>query len=218
MSMVHSPSAHTHRATVKPALALKEPTYEALEEIANAQWSLGSREGASGPVTLLDVQQHNACNHTLSGTIRLGDEIYGFIIDSGDWAGTVVRAWGDPEEVGVADEPEPQEPRTFLPRNPALFHESPAMWSVYLAWRKEPWFREMERSYNYDRHFQPGGKIEGHYRDKAGKRGLVSGYLSDLSEIERDSIAGKATTANSVGMSEANAPSIPTEEAPKDQT
>jgi hypothetical protein len=49
----------------------------------------------------------------------------------------------------------------------------------------------MERSYNYDRHFQPGGKIENHYRDKADKRGLRIGYLSELGAEERDSMGMK---------------------------
>lgn len=171
---------------------LSEPTCEVLDRIANAQWSLGSNGGLVDGVTLLDIQQHNACNHTLSGVIEVDGESYGFIIDSGDWNGTVVRAWGDPDDVGVAPEPEQSEPITFVPRSAALSITSPAMWRVYLAWRKEPWFREMERSYNYDRHFHPGSKTERHYREKAGRRGLVPGYLSDLSDEERASIGAAA--------------------------
>ena len=160
--------------------ALSEPNEDALERIANAQWSLGNKKGTCDGVTLLEVYQHNVCNHTLSGTVEVDGQVYGFIIDSGDWSGTVVRAWGDPEEVGVEPEPEPPEPRTFVPNDDDLAWSRPGMFGVYMAWRKEPWFVEMERSYNYDRHFAPGGKTEGYYRDKASKRGMKPGYLSDL--------------------------------------
>lgn len=161
-------------------LKLSEPTEEALERIANAQWTLGNDGGTHDGVTMLSVYQHNACNHTLSGTVEVDGQTYGFIIDSGDWNGTVVQAWGDPEDVGVAPEPEPPEPRAFVPRDDDLAWKRPGMFGVYMAWRKETWLKDLERSYNYDRHFAPGGKTESYYREKAAKRGLKTGYLSDL--------------------------------------
>lgn len=66
-----------------------EPTNDHLERIADAQWG-GSGDG----IHFSDIYQHNACNHTLSGTIVDGDETYGFTIESGDWNGTVVLGWG----------------------------------------------------------------------------------------------------------------------------
>lgn len=174
---------------------LAEPTVEALERICDAQWSNPGLYKTVDGVTFLDIQQHNACNHTLSGTIDIDGVEHGFIIDNGDWAGTVVRAWGDPEDVGTAPEPEPPEPLTFLPNDRSMFWTRPNMWKVYVFWRKEPWFRDMERGYNYDHHFQPSRYIEGHYREKAAKRGLRIGYLSDLSAEERASIAESGSRA-----------------------
>lgn len=168
---------------------LSAPTDDALERICNAQWENPGLNKPIHGVTFLSIHQHNACNHTLSGTVDIDGVEHGFIIDNGDWNGTEVRAWGDPEDVGMAPEPEPPEQITFLPRDQSLFQTRPEMWRVYLAWRKEPWFREMESGYNYDRHFQPGGYVENHYREKAAKRGLRAGYLSDLTTEERASIS-----------------------------
>lgn len=201
---------------------LKGAPEECLERICDASWGCPDLYKEINGVTFLAIHQHNACNHTLSGTIVHEGQTFGFIIDNGDWAGTEVRAWGDPEDVGVAPEPEPPEPRTFIPRDRGLFLSRPELWSVYLAWRKEPWFRDLERSYNYDRHFQPGGKVEGYYAEKAAKRGLVVGYVSQLGEEERASIEGRpaqvregvslsrgATAPEAAGMPEAG-PGMPT--------
>ena len=55
---------------------------------------------------------------------------------------------------------------------------------VLAYWRKEQWFKDMEQSYNYDRHFAPGGATETYYREKASKKGLVPGYLSHFTDDE----------------------------------
>lgn len=172
---------------------LTEPTDEALERICNASWGRPDLRKTVDGVTFLAIYQHNACNHTLSGTIYIDGVEHGFIIENGDWNGTEVRAWGDPEDVGTAAEPEPPEPLTLLPRDRSLFSDRPGMWGVYLAWRREAWFSELVRSYAYDRHFQPGGFVEGHYRTKAEKRGLRFGYLSELGADERASIEASAS-------------------------
>lgn len=159
------------------ATRLQEPTDNALERICDAHWNK-SGEG----VKFLDIHQHNACNHTLSGTIDVDGVVYGFIIESGDRNGTVVRAWGDPEDVGTYDPGPPPELRTFIPRDPKMHDVNSTNFQLYLLWRKEQWFKEKERAYNYDRHFQPGRLIEGHYRGWAEKKGMTTGYLSSLPE------------------------------------
>lgn len=171
---------------------LAEPPEEALVRIADAQWDKDN--AAKYGVVFLDIHQHNACNHTLSGTIDVDGVVHGFIIESGDWNGTVVHGWGDPEDVGCYLPGEPPEPRTFVPTNRFLFTERPEMFRVYAYWRTQEWFRDMERSYNYDRHFQPGGQVETYYKEKAAKRGLVPGFLSNFTADERaviDEVAGR---------------------------
>lgn len=159
---------------------LTDAPEEALERICEAQWANPGTFVTVHGVTFHDIHRHDACNHTLSGVVDIGGVSHGFVIDNGNNSGTVVREWGNPEDVGIYDPGPPPEPRTFVPTNDALAWERPGMFGVYLAWRKEPWFTDMERSYNYDRHFQPGSKVESHYREKAAKRGLKTGYLSDL--------------------------------------
>lgn len=157
----------------------EEIPYEALERIAEAHWN---RQNADG-VIITDTYQHNACNHTVTGTVDIDGQVFGFVIEMGDWNGTVVNQWGDPDDI-VAYEPPKIEPLTFLPEDPHLLRKRPDMFKVYAIWRKEEWFKEKERAYNYDRHFQPGIAIEKHYREWAGTRGLRIGYLSHLTEEE----------------------------------
>jgi len=154
----------------------KEPSESALERIADAMWNGRQGEG----IVFLDVHQHNACNHTLSGTIDVAGVVHGFIIESGDWNGTVVLGWGDPEDVGTYQEPAPGEPLTFVPCDEFMAFDRPAMFGVYLLWRKEPWFKEQVSGYLYDRHFAPGGKTESHYREWASKKGLKVGLFSAI--------------------------------------
>ncbi len=112
-------------------MKLSKPTDDVHERICNAHWN-GFGEG----VKFLDIYQINACNHVLSGTIQVDDELYGFIIESGDIMGTDVKAWGDPEDVGTYEPPEQGEPLTLIPRNSMLFIDRPYMLAVYKAWQK----------------------------------------------------------------------------------
>ena len=170
-------------------MRIEEPTVEALELIADESWSNPKIGQERNGVTFFDIYQHNACNHTYSGNIVIDGETYGFIIESGDRNGTVVRGWGDPEDVGYFEHPEPPEPYTFLPRNSFdLQVNRPALWGVYLLWRKESWFTEKERGYNYDRHFAPGGKTESYYRDWADKKGMIVGRWSDIKILSDEEI------------------------------
>ncbi len=141
---------------------------EFLEELCDTVWAGKTR---TARVNITSSHTHNACNHTYSGTLLHDGIEYGFIIDNGDWNGTVVREWGLSDDIGTY-EPPPPTIYTFVPTNDTLKEDRPAMWSVYLAWRKTDWFREKERGYNYDRTFAPGGKTESYYRDWAAGRGL----------------------------------------------
>lgn len=146
---------------------------QVMERIADALWN---REGEG--ISFLDIHQHNACNHTVSGTIEHAGESFGFIIESGDIHGTVIHEWGEPEDVGVF-KPAPPTLYTFVPTDPGLELRRPEMWKVYLAWRETPWFKEKERGYNYDRHFQPGSVTEKHYRDWAATKGLMPAIVEE---------------------------------------
>lgn len=148
------------------------PSDEILEYICDAQWNGGKGEG----IHFIDIYQHNACNHTLSGTIDVDGTKYGFIIDNGDLGGTVVREWGLADDVGTYKPEPPGEPLTFVPSGVL----NAGLLKVYHLWRKEAWFKEKERGYLYDRHFAPGCATEKHYREWAAKKGMKIGLLSDV--------------------------------------
>ncbi len=160
------------------ALPLHEPTDEVLERICDAYWHYARGDGDTDGVHFRDVHQHNACNHTLSGTIDVDGIEYGFIIDNGDWNGTQVRAWGAAEDVPTYRH-EPGEPLTFIPRNDIM---GKVAVELYAYWQTQAWFTKLVSDYLYDRHFAPGGKIETHYREAAAKRGLEPGLLSSWEE------------------------------------
>lgn len=159
---------------------LPEPTEEILERICDAGWNKEDTKD----IVFTDIYTHNACNHTYSGTIMVSGIKHAFVIESGDRNGTVVKQWGDPDKVTEFDHGPPPEPRTFIPKDSALSVNSPALFKVYAMWRTQEWFMEKERSYNYDRYFQPGSQIETHYSDWASKKGLKTGYLSHLTPAE----------------------------------
>lgn len=141
-----------------------------LERLADMSWN-GKRTSSDGTIRISDVYQHNAANHTYSGTLLHAGEEFGFIIESGDRNGTLVVDFGPADDVGTFQQPKP-ELYTFVPTNDRLKEERPAMYAVYLAWTKEEWFKEKVRGYNYDRHFAPGSKTETYYREWAAKKGL----------------------------------------------
>lgn len=146
---------------------------ELLERIADAQWNGGKGEG----VHFSDIHQHNACNHTLSGSIEHAGETLHFIIESGDWNGTVVKQWGSIDDVGVFEPPEPTR-FTMVPIDDDLREKNPFMWRAYLSWRKQPRFSELIGKYSYDRHFQPGCATENYWDKKAAERGLKFAFES----------------------------------------
>jgi hypothetical protein len=157
-----------------------EPSEEVLERICNAHWNGQNIDG----VIFLDKYCHDAINYTLSGTVEVEGTIYGFIIDDGNWNGTVVRAWGDPEDVGVYTPPV-KEHLTFVPSDPYV---SDFGLKKYLNVRRQDWFKKLEGEMNYDLHFSPTRKIEKHYSDLAKKKGLRIGLISNQEPRVRDAI------------------------------
>ena len=146
-----------------------EPTSEQLERIADALWN---KRGEG--IQILDVYQHNACNHTMSGII----DGTGFIVEMGDWSGTKVVAWGDPEDMGIYKPPKPTQ-WTFVPDDDLLKYKNPTMYDVYLNhWRKASWFTEQEQKLNYDLHFQPGAFVRNYYNAWAKQKGMKIGVLA----------------------------------------
>lgn len=151
---------------------------EVMERIADAMWS---RKG-DDRLRINNFHTLNACNHVADGDIKHDGKWFSFSIESGDRNGTVIHGWGDLDDVAAYDPPCPII-YDLMPSNRSLEIERPGMFRVYLLWRQEKWFQDLSRSYNYDRHFAPGGKTESHWREKAASRGLI--YVPDGEVKER---------------------------------
>lgn len=139
-----------------------------LQELCDMEWH-GDKK--SGDISISSSHRHDMVNFTHSGTFTHDGVEYGFVIDNGNWNGTVVREWGPADDVAEYEPPKPTY-WTFVPSDPSMKEDRPFMWEVYLAWRKTEWFNEKVRGYNYDKHFAPGGKTETYYREWAAKKGM----------------------------------------------
>lgn len=151
---------------------------EVLTMICDAAWNGGELNG----VKITHTYQHNACNHTYEGDVTFRGEEFSFVVDNGDWAGTVVRQWGDLGDVCfVAPEPPPR--ATFLP---SLSCSNPVLAArIWVLWEKEAWFQEKVHGLNYDRHFAPGGATENHYRQWAESKGMTIGFEDETERVRK---------------------------------
>lgn len=163
-----------------------EDRLTAILEAAYTLLGRSARAGTVDDITFSHIEQHDAINHTLLGYFQHGEEEVCFSIDNGNWNGTVVNEFGEDTDLDPKFErtvyrlharsvpswgPNPGEDVLAYAERVDAWRTRNAL--ILSLWRKEPWFQELERSYNYDRHFQPGGKVEDHYRAKAAQRGLV---------------------------------------------
>lgn len=125
-------------------------------------------------VHLTDVHRHDAINHVLSGTVDVGNEVYGFVVESGNNRGTVVLQWGLEDDIQpyVPDAPVSY---TFTVKNIELKNpeQKAVILNKYNILKETPDFKEKVRAYNYDRHFAPGVVTDKHYTEWADKHGLV---------------------------------------------
>lgn len=140
-----------------------------LERITELVWD---RDGKHEGLSLRDFHSIDVINSVISGTIEHVGVEWGFVIETGDRNGTRIMEWGEAEEVGTYNPPEPEK-RYYVPANDCLFAEKPTMFQMYLQWR-QPNGRipEMEGKMNYDMFFQPGGKTWNHYSEWGAKQGL----------------------------------------------
>jgi len=155
----------------------EEAGEEVMERIADAMWT----QKGDDRLRINNFHTLNACNHVADGDIEHDGKWFSFSVESGDWNGTVIHGWGDLDDVAAYDPPRPTI-YDLMPSNRSLEIERPGMFRVYLLWRQEKWFQDLARSYNYDRHFAPGGKTESYWRGKAASRGLVYAPDSEVNE------------------------------------
>ena len=144
------------------------------ERITEAFWSRQNGGEKRFDVRFIDIHQHNACNHTMTGIVVVDGIDYGFVMESGDWNGTVVKEYGPAEECSqvYSYEPPPETRFKLVPKDDMLEQSNPAKYAIALKWIQQPHIQEKLQSYHYDRHFQPGCVIETHYKEWANKLGM----------------------------------------------
>lgn len=163
----------------------EEVSDDIFQRICEAAYDeVGGRKHSEPHIVIGSIHRHDAINMTFTGTVMMPDGVeYGYVIDDGNWNGTQVREWGFAEDVGDYEPPKPDPWRLFPRKAHFLRCERKGLWNVYLAWRKESWFMGLERSYNYDLYFAPGGLTTSHYTGPdslAAKRGLVWALQSEV--------------------------------------
>lgn len=152
----------------------KEVGDDAVQALFEAFYEHLAGKPDTPPFSFSDVNQINACNYRFMAFYDAPNgEEWCVTCADGDFGGSEVLEFSKDVLLELEE------------HRPTIYSFKPTKWlpqgmfGVYLAWRKEPWFQEMERSYNYDRFFAPGGKTETHYRDKAAKRGLTIATVED---------------------------------------
>ena len=158
---------------------MQGPTHDQLELIVDVHCDSfqHSLPYTSSGVTISERVAINAANHVFTGSIGQID----FAIEAGDMVGTEVHGWGEDEFFDLERFIPP--PPVLLPIDPNLCVERPEMFKVFLLWRKEAWFRDMEGGYSYDRHFAPGCATENYWRSRVEQRGLRLGDRCDLDSM-----------------------------------
>jgi hypothetical protein len=123
-------------------------------------------------VTILDRDRMDAINVRASGIIEVNGNEYWFIVEDGNWNGTVLHAWDYAGEQKFEYHQPTQwtlQPQRHLIDRAIVSGKGPfllAKWDIMAA---RPEIAEIVRSYAYDRYVQPGCVTEDHWRDKAAK-------------------------------------------------
>lgn len=160
--------------TSSPDAAFCRDIPEADQEIVMEMIS----ESASGHIkhdciTMLEIDRLDACNYRSSGILDWKGREYSFIVQDGNWNGTVLEGW---EEAGVQEFEYHQptvwalQPRRDLISDAIVHGKGPFLlmkWDAIL--KNRPEVAAIPGKYAYDRHFQPGGFVERHWTDAAAK-------------------------------------------------
>ena len=124
-------------------------------------------------ITILDWDRMDAINVRASGILDWEGREFWFIVRDGNWDGTALEAW---EETGVQkfEYHEPTvwalQPRRDLISDAIVDGKGPFLlikWDAIL--KNRPEVAAIPGKYAYDRHFQPGGLVEKHWKDAAAK-------------------------------------------------
>ncbi len=125
-------------------------------------------------VTILERDRIDAINVRVHGIVEVNSQEYRFILQDGNWNGTILEDWDGDKEF----EPTPRmiwalQPAADLVDRAILDGKGPFLVLKWDAILKRAEVASIPGKYAYDRMVQPGGKIETHYREQAAKHRLV---------------------------------------------
>ena len=154
-------------------------TTRLLEEFCDCLWDyntdsllkMSEYRGKDFTITIASVHRFDNINCEVHGFVEIEDKEYEFVIEDGNWNGTVVKEWSLDKKIQYT--PPVSERPVFVPKDPRLKENSPALYNVYLKWKKEEWFKEKERQYAYDMYFSPCAKTHMWWREWLDKKGLT---------------------------------------------
>ena len=143
---------------------------DVLTAIAEAAQGCGNDDR----ITILEVDRIDAINVRAQGIIEIDDVEHVFIVEDGNWNGTVLHSWDDDAEF----KPAQRSTWALAPRNDLVGGALASGDGKFLirkwdALLKRPEVSEIPGKYTYDRMMQPGCVIEKHYREAAAKHGFV---------------------------------------------
>jgi hypothetical protein len=131
-------------------------------------------------IEMFNIFEHSSFSKTYHGIIDIDGIQHGFVLHSSEATGDILYKWGTPLYVHNFKLPRisRQERESFRPINDNLQEERPELFKVYLMWRKQRWFKEMEKAYNIDRKFGSRIKVESYYAELGHKKGLKVGNIN----------------------------------------
>jgi hypothetical protein len=167
-----------------------QPSDDTIFVICMSSWDYLQNQSqpswCDGQVVYSGVEKKDAINITVWGKVLQGGVWYAFICNEGDNNGTDIVEW-QPADMGLL-EPEPRKPnpmRMVIPLDELQHPKAAFVVTKFKAMKSAQWFRELERSYNYDLYVQPGIVTTEHYKTQAAKHGLVWRRYQDIPELDR---------------------------------
>ena len=121
-------------------------------------------------ITILDRDRQDAINVRAHGILNWNGTEYRFILEDGNWNGTVIEDWdGDKEFKPLPRTVWTLQPRDDLITTAIMERRGPFLLAKWDAVMKRTEIAEIPGKYTYDRMMQPGSKIESYWKEKAAK-------------------------------------------------
>ena len=136
------------------------------EEIFNCFYNREDSEN----VSIHSIHKIDAINYEFMATIyKDGEEVCEVSCRDGNWNGSEILDFGDistPKRYATQYQLEIAD---SIKLDPEKYERAK---KIFKLWQKEPWFKEMQSSINYDFHFDPCSKTKNHWKEKAREKGL----------------------------------------------